>query len=437
MRVGDTISCSTGTWTGPATGYEYQWQRSPDGATDWTNIAGATSNSYTATIADRTRFLRCQVTAFNLADDATASSNVVGPVEDAARPWSSGGGQLGCGTYEALVLERGGGAVVAALPWTNLEWSRVLDDTSEAKMLANGYPDDCCAQLAGIRPWRHELALYRDGALVWVGPITLPKAPPDQFAIDARDLTAWWDHRLIHEDHEYAVPTDLATIFQDISDDAMAPDPSPGLSVSTSPCGVDGTMSLLAVQHLIAGPKLRDLANIGVDYTAVARTVLVGGTVVPTASIGTFEDGHFATPPTPRIDGTAQANAWLVRGNGGGAAGDTVYGYASDPAAADLDGLLESSATVSTIEDNSAALAAAQTRAALTEEVVAVENCVLAPTAPFAIEDLVAGAVCELALSETCIPVSGSYRLQKVAVSAAAPDGEKVTLTFQPLGTTG
>lgn len=348
---------------------------------------------------------------------------------------------IGCGSYDVYILTRGGGQLVAAFPWTQLAWARVLDDTSEGSATATGYPASCCSDLSQVRPWQHELAIYRDGSLVWVGPIWEPKSPPPfTFSIAARDLTSWWDHRLIHNDLLYDIPTDLATIFQDISDDAMAPDPSPGLTVATTPTGVTAVLDILAVQHAMAGPKLRDIANIGIDWTTVGRDVIAGGAEIPTSSIGTFYDDHFATPPTPRLDGSVQANAWLVRGSGGGAAGDTIFGMATaDPSIIDRDGLLESVDTVSTLQDNLSAQAAAQSRAALTSEVILVENCVLAPSAPFPIEVLIPGALCELALEQTCIPVFGPYRLYKVEGDAqaggASGTDETITLTFQPVGT--
>ena len=58
--VGDTLSCSTGTWSGVDTAtLTYQWLR--DGAA----IGGATSASYTLTSADQGHSLTCQVTAAN------------------------------------------------------------------------------------------------------------------------------------------------------------------------------------------------------------------------------------------------------------------------------------------------------------------------------------------------------------------------------------
>jgi hypothetical protein len=349
-------------------------------------------------------------------------------------------GLLGCGEYEAYIVPRGGGngEIVAVLEWNELSWGRRLDDTSQASATVDS---DCCDLLQIVRPWRHELAIYRDGELVWVGPVINPSAPVasdhQQWRVEARDLSAWWDHRRIHSDHVYDTPTDLATMFQDFADDAMSVDNSPGLVVVTTPCGVQGTRTILGTQHQMAGLELRDLANIGIDWTLIVREVMAGGAIVPTAPLDVFLDEHFTQPPAANLDGTSQANNWVIRGAGGGTAGDTIYGESSDAAAAVLDGILESVDTVTTIESNEAALGAAQTRVALTAAVVGAENAPLAPSAPFPITVLVPGALCPLALQETCIPIFGSYRLQGIDVVANGQDGtETVTPIFQPEGTT-
>lgn len=56
-NAGQTLTCSTGTWSG-ATSYTYQWQRSssPTGATGWSDITGATSNSYSVQTGDASFF---------------------------------------------------------------------------------------------------------------------------------------------------------------------------------------------------------------------------------------------------------------------------------------------------------------------------------------------------------------------------------------------
>lgn len=343
---------------------------------------------------------------------------------------------LGCGAYEVFVKQRGGrGNIVGIVAWDTLSWERVLDDTSQATVSLNLADPACCDLLSQVRPWQHELSIYRDGSEIWVGPLVTVAEPPEQNQLTARDITAWWDRRFIHEDHFYTA-TDIATIFQEISDDAMAPDPSPGLVLQAAACGVTAALTVLAAQHLIAAASLRDLATIGLDWTAVARTVLAGGTAIPSDPIGLLEDEHFAAPPQPTLDGLGQANAWGVRGSGGGQAGDTIFGYASDPDLRARDGLLEAVVSISSIEDNDAALSAAQSRVALRKEVVLVDGCVLSPSAPVTIGQLIAGTIASLKLAGTCIPVDDDYRIQKISGNAQASDGsESVTLALQPVGT--
>jgi hypothetical protein len=68
--VGQTLSCSTGTWLGtlPIT-YTYQWRRGVS------NILGATSSTYTLVQADASFAVTCIVTATNAAGSADSTSN--------------------------------------------------------------------------------------------------------------------------------------------------------------------------------------------------------------------------------------------------------------------------------------------------------------------------------------------------------------------------
>lgn len=68
-EVGNTVSCSEGTWEGnPTPTYSYQWKR------DGVNISGATSNTYTTVVADIGTELTCEVTATNVVDSASATT---------------------------------------------------------------------------------------------------------------------------------------------------------------------------------------------------------------------------------------------------------------------------------------------------------------------------------------------------------------------------
>lgn len=66
--IGATITVNTGTWTSvPAvSSYAYQWQRSLDGGSTWSDLLGATTASYLVAVSDNTYKLRAKVSATNV-----------------------------------------------------------------------------------------------------------------------------------------------------------------------------------------------------------------------------------------------------------------------------------------------------------------------------------------------------------------------------------
>lgn len=71
LEVGETLTCSTGTWTGtPTITYSYQWKRGV------TNI-GTDSNTYVSVLADVGENITCTVTATNVYGSASQVSNGV------------------------------------------------------------------------------------------------------------------------------------------------------------------------------------------------------------------------------------------------------------------------------------------------------------------------------------------------------------------------
>lgn len=66
-QVGQTLNCSTGTWSNTPTSYTYQWKRNN------ISITGATSSTYTLVSADANSSIKCTVTATN--DDGSASAD--------------------------------------------------------------------------------------------------------------------------------------------------------------------------------------------------------------------------------------------------------------------------------------------------------------------------------------------------------------------------
>ena len=71
---------------GGVTGLTWQWARSRDGSTGWTDITGATSASYTPVSADQGMYLRAMASY----TDAEASNQTAVAVSAAATAASSG-----------------------------------------------------------------------------------------------------------------------------------------------------------------------------------------------------------------------------------------------------------------------------------------------------------------------------------------------------------
>lgn len=74
-QEGQTLTCSTGTWTGtPTITYAYQWKRNN------VNIGSATNSTYLLVAADVGQSIKCTVTATNGVGSANADSNTVVPI---------------------------------------------------------------------------------------------------------------------------------------------------------------------------------------------------------------------------------------------------------------------------------------------------------------------------------------------------------------------
>jgi Ig domain of plant-specific actin-binding protein len=75
-----TLTASTGDWSGSPSSYAYQWSRCDSTATTCTDIAGATAATYTVTPEDTGFVLRTTVTAQNSVTSASTTSPVTTPV---------------------------------------------------------------------------------------------------------------------------------------------------------------------------------------------------------------------------------------------------------------------------------------------------------------------------------------------------------------------
>lgn len=339
------------------------------------------------------------------------------------------GQAAGCGSHTAQIVDRDGGIVTDLAVMISVQWIRVLDDTSSATVTV--IPDgDCCERLGNVRPWRHTLVISRAGELVWSGPVTRVEWRFGQVNVFASDILAWLDRRVPHADYTFA-DVDLTQIAQTLIEDGFAPD-DPGHTVTVmGDSGITGGREYTEDTGQ-TGDHLRDLADTGLDYTAIGSNIIL----LPESfddSIGFLTDQDLPTGLVVAEDGSQLATRVIVHGS------DTsgAVGVAGGPDA--YYGLLERSVDETSITTDLSAAAAARSRRAANYPVplfLATEEITLSPEAAVDVATLVPGWALDLASNITCRPVSQRLKIIGVKV-AETGEGEEINVVLAPLSSLG
>lgn len=341
-------------------------------------------------------------------------------------------GPLGCAEeYTVGIYDRTGQIQQGELlNVSEVSWGRVLDDTSEAQATIPYQGPDCCELLGDTHAWCHDLALFRDGLLVWQGPVTHLQYGRDTTVIQAKDITAWLYKRVVKTLIDFTATgsgaADLVTIAAALVTHGYGQDdPNVLPYLLTVLSGVVGERQYKPNSAYV-GDELQELARTGVDYTAIGHRLILAGEM-PIAQLPALADEDFAGELQVVEDGRAAATAATVVGKGvlatSGGAGPC--------------GLLEVLATEEQILDQPSAQAEADAIVMAGNPtplyLQVPDGAQLAPEAPVAINDLVPGVIVPVTSSETCRTVAASLRLQKVTATFGA-EGEKVGVTLVPIG---
>ncbi|MBA9005911.1 hypothetical protein [Thermomonospora cellulosilytica] len=344
-------------------------------------------------------------------------------------------GPLGCAeTYEVAFHDRTGSVPFGgALEPSALEWGRILDDTSEAKVTIPVADVECCDTLAAVRTWCNDLSIYRDGSeLVWQGPVVHLDHGPGETVVTARDVSAWLSRREIPTliDRTTATgtgPADLTAIAEEVIRAALAPDdPNILPYLYVLPSGVTGERRY-EPNTSYAGDELRELGRTGIDWTALGRRIILAGEM-PFARLPALTDEDFLGDVRVIEDGLAAATRAIVIGEG-------ITATAGGPGPC---GLLTVIVKEDSIKDQASAqaeadaLVASRNPAPLIVDVP--DGAQLDPQAPVAIRDLVPGVVVPVTATQRCRQVATDLRLTRLAVTYTSNAGEAVKVTLAPAG---
>lgn len=334
-------------------------------------------------------------------------------------------GQCTAGDYRVIVRDRTGPEIVE-LDFEQLDWERQLDAVSEATVQL---PRGCCGKLAGLEPWRHELAISRDGEEQWCGPVRVVPNCVSGIVLKATDLLGWLQRRVIHTTHDWsAVDMGAVQAAVELIKDGFAPDDPNALKYLTSfGIGVIGGRTYAANSKYVID-ALTDLAAGSIDFTVIGRRIIIMESGYSLGRTPMLTCDHFQGDLCTTKDGDGYASRAVVTGTGvTGVAGGTDPYY----------GLVE------TLTDNQAIgrqTTADATAAGLLKgkEMVPLliqppQGSGLAPDAPVCLKDLVPGVTVPVSIDCTCRTATQDMRLTQLKVSVSA-EGETIAPLLSPIG---
>ncbi|WP_424639934.1 hypothetical protein [Embleya sp. AB8] len=344
---------------------------------------------------------------------------------------------------------------------TSVRWSRTINDVSEGVVtISKAGAPECCGLLGDIEPWVHELSIYRDGDLVWQGPIVRTVEGRRSVRVEARDMIAWLG-KLVNTlvlrfvslnpaDPLHAGPVQEiaeAIIRANVNDpDFSTPpdwcrmlpyivrDDSPVLTKLKKDGKFDSSPWLVYVLKILND----ELVPRGLEYTTVGRSVLLGKpqTITDKAQ-GRLTLEHIAGEVELIKDGPSGASlVWTTNQNqtnleigsfGIGGFTDTEYGR--------LDHLVLSQAEEMDPYDMlQLAWASMIGRFPVPPALSVPTGSQLTTDAPVSIHQLVAGVRLDVEATGMCSNVTVPYRLSDVEVEWGE-FGEQVAVSLVPIGT--
>lgn len=342
---------------------------------------------------------------------------------------------IGCSTHSYSVTDREGRVISSGGMLTSVDYNRVLNDLSTATVEVGVTDQACCNQIGDIRSWRHTLNIYRGNDLMWSGFVLNPKWTENGVTIQAVDIIGLLDRRVPHQDFDFEA-TDLTAIAQQLIDDALFPD-DPGHEVTiVGPAGVTGGREYSQDVGQV-GDHLRDLADTGIDFTAVGNNIVI----LPDdfcEVIGRLSDVDLPDGLSVTEDGANLVTRQIVAGSDESGIVGTAGGVN------EFYGLLELYDEQTSITTTAAATVAAQAKlnaSAIVPVSIDTQNVTLAPTAPVDMVALVPGWCIDITSMATCRTVTQRLKITGLQVqedggTQDTPGQERITLQVTATGDT-
>lgn len=341
------------------------------------------------------------------------------------------------GEYGIALVKNGIKLGTAGAKLQRIEYGRVLDDISSAKIDLITAGADCCGQLRAADHWNTELIITAVNAengrddVLWRGPVRKPIYRRGSVTIEATDALSWLQVRMIEQDFNFP-DQDVSDIFIAIANYAMNKDPSnvPMFSIIRYDSGVSESRIVEAMSLRMAWNVVTEMLQAGLDVTVFGSRIIVG---VPDFTPINLKD----TDVLGQVEVVKDGDEYLSRAIGN-ASRDIVGIYPpGPPSGANGYPLVEGVVVDSQLPDIASATAAAKSRydfaAAGVRRVRASGGLVLLPSSGINPRTLLPGQLINFAATETCQSASEILRLGKLNV-VVEKGSETSTIDLQPVG---
>lgn len=370
--------------------------------------------------------------------------------------------QEALGQYDnrVYVYARGGKIPLGEItPLVDVDWSRVRDDIGSCLIHVNEWNDEAKEFYRRLKPWAHELVVFRNGVRCFEGPITRITGSKAMLEIEAKDVMAYVYRRILRQGYNdsYQIVAGqqigLKSVVyraQKIITNALVYDDPNVLPYLTPIKFFDDAVQSRIVKAYTktAWEEVDDLAaHAGLDYSISGRRIILNDTHRPVGRLFELTEGDFSDPPIVTVYGMTFATDFAVTN------GDGVWGLAqrrdetlsetgwieqlaSQYGESDVAGTGTSSLTPAELAALQATLTAQAQRNIAGRYPMPVvvrvpDNSSLSPDVNLGINQLIPGVWAPLRATEGIVQASQWQKLDSMSVHQDG-SGEKVSVVFSP-----
>lgn len=338
--------------------------------------------------------------------------------------------------YGAALIKNGTRLNTAGAALNRIEWSRVVDASSTAKLDLITAGAGCCGQLGAVDHWNTDLVIFVKGdtgrdEVVWRGPVRKASYRHGSVSIEATDVLSWLQVRVLEQDFDF-VASDVVDIFESLASYALLKDPAsvPAYSILKYATGVVESRKVDAASLRMAMNVVQEMLDSGLDITTYGSTIIAGTPAFTTIDL-------LDTDVIGDVEVVKDGDEFLSRAIANASRDIVGVWPEGPPAGANGYPLVEGLVVDSQLPDIASAQAAARARydfaAPGVRRVRAAGGLVLKPGSKIDVKTLIAGQLFNFAATETCYGATETLRLGKLTVTVTKRL-QTATIDLQPTG---